>query len=117
MRNMHIDRVAAFAVSDALVSSPHEDGPLSRYRALQSTGALAHDGAQELAAEKLQSLHKALRNYQPTEMASGWRERLGLTRRREMDAPQGLYIFGPVGRGKSMLMDLFFLTAPQEKKR
>jgi len=117
MRNMHIDRVAAFAVSDALVSSSLEDGPLSRYRALQRTGALAHDAAQELAAEKLQSLWKALKNYQPSEKAGGWRERLGLARRREVDAPQGLYIFGPVGRGKSMLMDLFFATAPIERKR
>ncbi|MBA4097531.1 MAG: cell division protein ZapE [Rhodospirillum sp.] len=114
---MHIDRVAAFAVSDALVSSSLEDGPLSRYRALQSTGALAHDAAQELAAEKLQSLWKALKNYQPSEQAGGWRERLGLARRREAEAPQGLYIFGPVGRGKSMLMDLFFATAPIERKR
>jgi cell division protein ZapE len=117
MRNMHIDRVAAFAVSDALVSSPLEDGPLPRYRALQRSGALAHDAAQELAAEKLQSLHKALRNYHPSEKASGWRERLGLSHRREMDAPQGLYIFGPVGRGKSMLMDLFFATVPIALKR
>jgi cell division protein ZapE len=117
MRNMHIDRVAAFAVSDALVSSSLEDGPLSRYRALQRTGALAHDAAQELAAEKLQSLHKALKHYQPSEKASGWRERLGLARRREVEAPQGLYIFGPVGRGKSMLMDLFFATTPIERKR
>src|SRR5689334_21553822 len=117
MRNMHIDRVAAFTVSDALVSSSLEDGPLSRYRALQSTGALAHDAAQELAAEKLQSLHKALKHYQPSEKASSWRERLGLARRREAEAPQGLYIFGPVGRGKSMLMDLFFAGAPVDRKR
>jgi cell division protein ZapE len=78
---------------------------------------LAHDAAQELAAEKLQSLHKALRNYHPNEQASGWRERLGLSQRRDMDAPQGLYIFGPVGRGKSMLMDLFFATASIALKR
>jgi cell division protein ZapE len=117
MRNMHIDRVAAFAVSDALVSSSLEDGPLPRYRALQRAGTLAHDSAQELAAEKLQSLHKALKNYHPHEKASGWRERLGLARRREAEAPQGLYIFGPVGRGKSMLMDLFFATAPIDRKR
>ncbi|MEZ5833337.1 MAG: cell division protein ZapE [Dongiaceae bacterium] len=104
-------------MSDALVSSPIEDGPLSRYRALQRAGSLAHDSAQELAAEKLQSLHKALAHYQPGEKASNWRERLGLARRREAEAPQGLYIFGPVGRGKSMLMDLFFSTAPVDRKR
>lgn len=117
---MHIDRVAAFAVSDALVSSPLEDGPLSRYRAQQRAGALAHDSAQELAAEKLQSLHHALKHYQPDPARGergGWRERLGLARRREVEAPQGLYIFGPVGRGKSMLMDLFFATAPLAEKR
>ncbi len=117
MRNMHIDRVAAYTVSDALVSSALEDGPLPRYRALQRDGALAHDFAQELAAEKLQSLWKALKNYRPSEKSGGWRERLGLARRREMDAPQGLYVFGPVGRGKSMLMDLFFATAPVAEKR
>src|SRR6185503_18103908 len=117
MRNMHIDRVAAYTVSDALVSSALEDGPLPRYRELQRDGALSHDFAQELAAEKLQSLWKALKNYRPSEKNGGWRERLGLGRRREMDAPQGLYIFGPVGRGKSMLMDLFFATAPVAEKR
>ncbi|HMB78217.1 MAG TPA: cell division protein ZapE, partial [Kiloniellaceae bacterium] len=42
--------------------------------------------------------------------------RLGLARRRA-DPPQGLYIFGGVGTGKSMLMDIFFESAPVEKKR
>lgn len=100
------------------------DGPLFAYRALVSGGGIKPDPAQELAAEKLQSLHKALAGYRPALGESGWLARFGF--RFKADPPslawtppdavgsapcQGLYIFGDVGRGKSMLMDLFFHTA------
>ncbi|MEQ8355283.1 MAG: cell division protein ZapE [Kiloniellaceae bacterium] len=91
-------------------------GPLAAYRALRRDGDLRHDPGQLLAAEKLQSLHNALRGYRPAVDGGGWKARLGLSRRRE-DPPQGLYIFGGVGTGKSMLMDLFFEGAPLERKR
>jgi cell division protein ZapE len=91
-------------------------GPLALYRARQQAGALLHDPAQQLAAEKLQSLWRALADYRPGHAERGWRARFGLARRTE-EAPAGLYIFGDVGRGKSMLMDIFFATAPVEKKR
>jgi cell division protein ZapE len=93
-------------------------GPLAAYRALLREGAADADPAQALAAEKLQGLANALRHYRPNGGAVGsWRERLGLSRRREEPAPQGLYLYGPVGRGKSMLMDLFFRSVAVEKKR
>lgn len=93
------------------------NGPLSLYRQRRGSGTLRADPDQELAAEKLQSLHHALARYQPQSGKSGWRERFGLSRRPAEPAPQGLYMFGGVGRGKSMLMDLFFETAPADKKR
>lgn len=93
-------------------------GPLAAYRALAREGAIDADPAQALGVEKLQGLANALRNYRPNGGDGGrWRERLGLARRREEPAPQGLYLYGPVGRGKSMLMDLFFRSVPIEKKR
>lgn len=92
------------------------DGPLAAYRAKLAAQEIRFDPVQELAAEKLQSLHNALARYQPSAGAAGWKARLGLARRPETP-PQGLYLFGPVGTGKSMLMDLFFSHAPVEAKR
>ncbi|HUN48544.1 MAG TPA: cell division protein ZapE [Stellaceae bacterium] len=92
------------------------DGPLALYRARRAAQQLQHDPAQELAAEKLQSLWRALLNYKPNNGPQGWRARLGLAPA-EPSPPMGLYIFGAVGRGKSMLMDMFFETAPVAKKR
>jgi len=92
------------------------EGPLFAYRQLVRDGVLQPDPIQELAAEKLQSLCRALTNYQPAGGISGWKAVLGLTRRRD-DPPLGLYLYGPVGRGKSMLMDLYFAAAPLTAKR
>lgn len=92
------------------------EGPLKDYRSLILSGDLRPDPVQALAVEKLQSLHHALAAYEPSSGSGGWKERFGLGRRRE-EPPQGLYMFGGVGRGKSMLMDLFFRTAPVENKR
>ena len=92
------------------------EGPLAHYRARLAAGEIQPDPAQELAAEKLESLYHALLGYQPATGRSGWKERFGLARRRT-EPPQGLYLYGGVGRGKSMLMDMFFRTAPVERKR
>lgn len=97
------------------------DSPLARYRQRQEAGILRPDPMQALAAEKLQSLFLALRGYEPQassgDWRKGWRVRLGLARREQQAAPQGLYLYGSVGTGKSMLMDIFFDTAPVACKR
>ncbi|HYN39902.1 MAG TPA: cell division protein ZapE [Rhodospirillales bacterium] len=94
------------------------EGPLMHYRARLAAGEIRPDPAQELAAEKLESLHHALAAFRPGSGRAGWKERFGLARRVAAEPPpQGLYIYGGVGRGKSMLMDLFFRAAPVPAKR
>jgi cell division protein ZapE len=95
------------------------DGPMARYRAMVAAGELRHDPVQAAAVEKLQLLHMRLRDYDPRKgkrVARGW---FGFGR----GAPHkqikltGLYLYGGVGRGKSMLMDLFHGGAPVSPKR
>jgi cell division protein ZapE len=95
------------------------DGPMPRYRELVRSGAIHADPAQRAAVEKLQLLHMRLTDYDPAkgkQVALGW---FGFGRKaaKADKALTGLYLFGGVGRGKSMLMDLFFATAPVEPKR
>ncbi|WP_085881610.1 cell division protein ZapE [Oceanibacterium hippocampi] len=105
-------------MNDASAEQAAAEGPLAAYRALRRAGELAHDPVQELAVEKLQTLHKRLVGYDPTfkpHWTDFFRGRGNPNDR--ASPPQGLYMFGGVGRGKSMLMDLFYRTAPVEKKR
>lgn len=101
---------------------PPPEGPLQAYRTALAAGDVRPDSSQALAVEKLQSLHRALTAYEPGAGLAGWAARLGFGRGRAPDGggddvPQGLYLYGGVGRGKSMLMDLFFRCAPVAKKR
>jgi cell division protein ZapE len=106
---------------DAAATLPNE-GPLPHYRAKLAAGELAYDPAQELAAERLQDLWAKLRGYDPPLAApsGGFFSRL-LRRKPAEEAgesrPNGLYLVGEVGRGKSMLMDLFFATAEVKRRK
>jgi cell division protein ZapE len=90
-----------------------DDGPQALYQARCGAGLIRSDPAQARAVARLDALYRELANYQPA--ARGWLSRLGFGD--APPAPKGLYLWGPVGRGKSMLMDLFFATAPVAKKR
>jgi cell division protein ZapE len=96
-------------------------GPLPAYRALVAAGALASDPAQALAAERLQLLWARLRGYDPPPKAAQTSTLISRFWRRKVDEqdnyPHGLYLVGAVGRGKSMLMDLFFAAADVPRKR
>jgi cell division protein ZapE len=74
---------------------------MGRYRSALANGALKPDAAQRAAAEKLSSLAKLMARYRPG----------GFSFFGKKAAPRGLYLWGDVGRGKSMLMDLFFEEA------
>ncbi len=91
--------------------------PMAVYRALRQRGLLQSDPAQQLAVERLQSLYRALLHYRPETGLRGWLARFGLAENGGSHAPVGLYLCGPVGRGKSMLMDLFFRSVPSLRKR
>ena len=97
-----------------------QPGPLPAYRAMRDSGQLAADEAQERAAERLQALWEQLRGYDPSPRAPAAGLLSRLLRRAAAPAqqsPHGLYLVGEVGRGKSMLMDLFFAAAEVPRKQ
>ena len=100
----------------APTKEPAAEGPLAVYRARRQAGLIETDPVQQLAIEKLQSLWRALVDYRPSQGEGGWRRRLGLASNAE-PPPAGLYLFGGVGRGKTMVMDMFFDAVTLAKKR
>jgi len=78
-----------------------------KYRVRVAKGELKLDAAQDSAAERLEALDVALKHYRPD-------RRSWFAPRR---VPRGIYLWGDVGRGKSMLMDMFFACAPIATKR
>jgi len=91
-------------------------GPRRAYQNLVDSGELKPDATQAGAMDELQSLHESLDAYAAQMGKKNWMTRLRLGRNR-MPPPHGLYIWGGVGRGKSMLMDLFYDYVPIEARK
>jgi len=90
---------------------------MTHYRRALESGALKPDAAQQLAAERLSRLARRLAKYRPGGFSLLGRTLGRIGRSSPIGAPRGLYIWGDVGRGKSMLMDLFFEEAKIAPKR
>lgn len=90
--------------------------PLERYSDMVDRGELQPDPAQSRVAHLFEDLYQRV-------SAPGFftLPRGGLVPKLFRRAPErqssGLYLWGDVGRGKSMLMDLFYLSLPMAAKR
>jgi cell division protein ZapE len=86
-----------------------------QYAALIAAGEIERDHAQEAVLALLVDLETRLAVHRLAKKSStlGWL--FGLRETRE--PIRGLYIYGDVGRGKTMLMDLFFEASPVAHKR
>ena len=78
-----------------------------------ASGKLKPDPDQEGIARRLDQLAAELA--QAEGAGAGWGARL--FGKKPAEPPRGVYLWGGVGRGKSMLMDLFFAHVRIEKKR
>jgi len=90
--------------------------PLEAYNALLAKGDVRPDAQQAETIKRLQALSQELQDYGKQMGRTGWKARLGLGGRKQ-PPPKGLYMWGGVGRGKTMLMDLFFDHTPIEAKK
>jgi cell division protein ZapE len=85
-----------------------------RYRALVSDRRFEYDPAQAELALKLDALSLKLTGYKAEGRPSGFSRLFGM---KPAEPPRGLYVYGAVGRGKTMLMDMFFDAVEAPLKR
>lgn len=103
----------AFPVSSSLAMSETFN---TRYAALVAAAKIEADPGQAMLARRLAALEKQIDQHRLARKSSslGWL----FGKREQAGAPlKGLYVYGEVGRGKTMLMDLFFETSAVIRKR
>ena len=88
----------------------------ARYAVAVADGRVERDAAQVAVIEMLARLEERIVDYRLARKSSslGW---LFAGREKKQARLKGLYIYGDVGRGKTMLMDLFFEATPVQRKR
>ncbi|KAJ5942733.1 hypothetical protein N7516_002901 [Penicillium verrucosum] len=115
-------------------TAPAQDGPMREYDVRVEEGRLRDDEYQRGIIQNLQDLFEALKDYHPPKVVHPKPESLDPQRKSSFfgslfgggakketsvipdNLPKGLYMYGDVGCGKTMLMDLFFDTLPPNIK-
>ncbi|KAI0154884.1 AFG1-like ATPase-domain-containing protein [Xylariaceae sp. FL1272] len=126
----HLATVISSLIEKAAVAD--HVGPISEYDRRVAAGRLREDEHQRGIIQSLQTLHDELVHYtarpvvhptleslKPTKSLFGWfGSKPGTAAIQEIpsDLPRGLYLYGDVGSGKTMLMDLFYDTLPTAVK-
>ncbi|KAK5074981.1 ATPase [Lithohypha guttulata] len=118
----------------ATIVDREDYGPLKEYNERVHNGRLREDEHQRTIIENLQDLYETLAEYNPPEVKPPTIEELqppsnsffaslfgrakkeGPSLELSENLPKGLYMFGDVGSGKTMLMDLFYDTTPPNIK-
>ncbi|XP_034248877.1 putative ATPase N2B [Thrips palmi] len=88
--------------------------PLEALHEKVMRGELDHDDHQTKVMQSLENVYNDIKNYQPAESSvfDRW-----FGKEKKVLAPKGLYLYGAVGGGKTMLMDVFYGCCQIDGKR
>lgn len=91
-----------------------EVGPAQIYHELLAQGLVSEDHKQKEVIDLLQKLHDDLKKYSTASKPSNVFSKMFTA---PLKTPNGLYLHGGVGTGKTMLMDLFYRCCGFEQKQ
>ena len=104
-----VSNVVQFLEKNGVKSSPKE-----AYQMLIKSDIVKADKKQSAVIEELDNLHFKLENYNATPTSGGWFQSIFS---KENKKTKGLYLYGNVGTGKTMLMDLFYYCVNMNAKQ
>lgn len=110
----HCSQCVRLLSTEALERAANGPGPWSEYSRQVAAGTLSRDPHQETVVRHLQQIYEDVSTFKRP-IIQTQSSLFSFFKRNEPEkivAPKGLYIFGSVGGGKTMLMDLFYETVP-----
>jgi len=111
--------IRRYSSTQVIEPSQNVVGPLATYSALVQNGSLKKDGVQEEVANSLDQLYNQLNTTESLNKKSLFGSLFRFARPNVNVNPdiKGLYLYGSVGCGKTMLMDLFYENVSNVKKK